>query len=85
MVAFPIRDSRFLPLVTNVKPWVSMATPVRWTFSKWSFLNNFLLTGFVNLVVVLVSYCFFNVPVNKRAFTGGVVADQHDVDLLSWR
>ena len=29
-----VSDSRFLPLVTKVNPWVSMATPVLWTCSS---------------------------------------------------
>ena len=29
-----MRDSRLRPLVTKVNPWVSIATPVRWTAHK---------------------------------------------------
>lgn len=29
-----VRDSRLRPLVTKLKPWVSMATPVRWICSS---------------------------------------------------
>ena len=29
-----VRDSRFFPLVTKANPWVSIATPVRWTCSS---------------------------------------------------
>ena len=29
-----VSDSRFFPLVTKVNPWVSIATPVRWTCSS---------------------------------------------------
>jgi len=35
-----INDSRFRPLVTNVKPCVSMATPVRWTCSSTYLANH---------------------------------------------
>jgi len=35
-----INDSRFRPLVTSVKPCVSMATPVRWTCSSIYLTNH---------------------------------------------
>ena len=34
-----VRDSRFLPLVTKVNPWVSIATPVLWTCSSMYLLT----------------------------------------------
>lgn len=37
--ALTVRDSLLRPLVTKLKPWVSMATPVRWMCSS-TYLHN---------------------------------------------
>lgn len=35
-----VRDSRLRPLVTKLNPWVSIATPVRWTCSSMYLQNT---------------------------------------------